>query len=292
MGQAATETREIEEHLETIRNLPDRAWKPVAEALFDMFLGFEESVLGKFSPENREGETARLMALAEKFRSMTDEEFGMERPGLALEVIRPLRDHQENANKLVHFFLESSGGLRKAGKYLLNPRIVPILEAKRKHECETKPADLDKIDSAESCRSCGRKAAKKRVVERPGAEPQFAQVAEWLGLSEDQASAARAAIARGQADLLVTLAAEREDGRNVLQEFLTLLLSKREADAFALLGLDAPGTGMTYAQRIGGIQSDVMAALEMALAKEQMEKFRSGGFDVFKIKVGSLRWSK
>jgi hypothetical protein len=99
-------------------------------------------------------------------------------------------------------------------------------------------------------------------------------------------------IAQGQADLLVMLAVEREDGRNILKDFLKLLLSKQEADAFALLGLDAPGTGMTYAQRIGQIQSDVMAGLEKSMTKEQMEKFRSGGFDLFKIKVGSLRWSK
>jgi len=292
VGQAQGEHRDLEDHLETFRNLPEKAWKPVAEALFEMYLSFEEKLLGSFEPEKRKAEMARLAKLVEKARAMNDQDFASEKGSLALEVIQPITEHQDKAQELTTYFLKASGGLSKPGKYLLNPRIVPLLEAKLRHECETRPVDLDAIAGADSCKSCGSPAPARQRVESLGAEPRIEEVTDWLELSGEAARKTREAVAGAQYDLLTMLSADREDGRNILSEFLRKLMAKQEAEAFVLLGLKAPGTEKTYFERLAEIKEAAESRIEEAAGAAKFEKYRAAGVDLFKIKVGSLRCGK
>jgi hypothetical protein len=293
-GQAGGEHRDIEDHMETLRNLPDKAWKPVAGALFEMYLSFEEKVLGAFEPEKRKTEMERLTKLVEKARAMSDPDFASEKGTLAIEVIRPITEHQEKGQELTSFYLKASGGLSKPGKYLLNPRLVPLLEAKLEHNCESerKPVDLNTVDGADSCASCGRPAAPRPRVERLGPEPRIEEVTDWLDLSGDAARKVREAVAEAQYDLLTTLSADREDGRNILSEFLRKLLAKEESAGIALLSLKAPGTDKTYFERLAEIKTAAEARMEEAAGAEKFQKYRGADVDPFKIKVGSLRCRK
>ncbi|MBI3098741.1 MAG: hypothetical protein HYY93_10955 [Planctomycetes bacterium] len=292
VGQAQSPTQDMEDHLATIRNLPDRAWKPVAEALFEMFLGFEEKILGAFPRDERRTELERLLTLATEVRALDEEEFELRKGDFALDVIRPIREFQDKAQEFTSIHLRMEGGLSKPGKFLLNPRVVPLLEERLKQAVASASVDLDGIDPAESCDDCGRgsDAVSTRPVPKPGPEPKFAHFAEWLGLDTEQSETAREAIGRGQADLMVTLAAEREDGRNILKEFLQKLLAGREGPALAVLGETMPNSEQTYFERVVEIKSGVESILEECLDEEQFEKYRSSGIDLFKIKVGSLRW--
>ncbi len=292
VGQAQGEHRDLEDHLETLRNLPDKAWKPVAEALFEMYLSFEEKILGNFEPEKRKAETARLTRLVEKARAMSDQDFASEKGSLALEVIQPIVEHQDKAQELTAYYLKASGGLSKAGKYLLNPRIAPLLEAKLAHECETKPVDLDKIAGAEPCTSCGRTAAPRRRVERLGPEPRIEEFTDWLEVAGEAAGQVREALAEAQSDLLTMLSADREDGRNILSEFLRKLLAKEESEAITLLSLKAPGAEKTYFERLAEIKAAAEGKIEEAAGAEKLQKCRGADVDLFKIKVGSLRCRK
>lgn len=291
VGQAQSETHEMEEHLETVRNLPDKAWKPVAEALFEMFLGFEEKLLGEFPRDQRKVEMQRLLRLAEKVRALDDEEFELQKGDLALEVIQPLHEFQDKAQEFTDIHLRMEGGLSKPGKFLLNPRVVSLLEEKQKHRETAVAVDLDEITPAEKCTVCGQEDhLGHRAVEKPGPEPKFALFAEWLGLDDGQAKTAREALAHGQAELLTTLASERDDGRNILKEFLQKLLTGNEAQAFSVLGETMPDSEVTYFDRVVEIKSDMESKLADSLDEDQFEQYRSSGIDPFKIKVGSLKW--
>lgn len=282
VGQASTETADIEDQLESLRSMPDRAWKPVGEALFTIWIGFMESVLGPLG----EKELPRLLRIAERAREMTDDEFALEKESLARQVIRPVLEHQDKTNELTQHFYKITGGLGKTGKILLNPRIVPILEARLKHVCE-KPERPDV--EAESCKKCG--GGGKLVIENIGPEPKYAVFAAWLEISDDKTEELRRAIARGQRDLLITLSGEREDGRNILREFLQCLLHQKEKEAFELFTVQAPN-GKTYWKCLEEIAGRMDAELRVALTEAQYTKMKSASVDLFKVKVGSLRWTE
>lgn len=292
VGQAESPTRDVEEHLETLRNLPDEAWEPVAGVLFDVFLSFEETLLGKFEPEARRAEIERLFALARNMRALSDEDFEFEKGRLAADVIQPIRNFQAKSQELVRFFLQVSGGLTKVGKYLLDPRVATLLDEMRAARPESGGPGIEDVEPVPP-RTCGGNARPAGLtIETLGPEPRFAELAQWLALDEEEVAQARPAIARAQAELLTLLAAKRDDGRNILAEFLRSLFCGKEADAFALLSLKAPGGRATYMERIGEIKSRAESKLEASLDTETFEKYRSSGVDLFKIKVGSLRWKE
>ncbi|MBI2919629.1 MAG: hypothetical protein HYY18_00940 [Planctomycetes bacterium] len=293
VGQSASETRDLEDALYTIRAIPEKSWKPVATAIFEMFLSFEEHILGAFEPAKRASEIERLLLVGERARGLTDEEFEVEKGKLAVEVIQPIHDFQYRAQELQADFMRAAGGLSKTGKYLLNPRIVPILEERLALKVDGGRTDLDGIDPAESCESCGEgeKTAKKPTLENLGPEPRFELFAAWLGLNGEQSGVAREAIGTGMVELLSTLAAPREDGRNILREFLLSLIGGKENEAMVLMGGTFPGEDLTYWQKIVGIKTRVDAKLEACLDEEQFAKYRSANIDIFKIKgtVGSRK---
>lgn len=286
VGQAASETRDIEDHLYTIRALPGNRWQPAASALFDLFLTFEETLLGKFPDDRRAAEIERLMDLAARIRALPEDEFEMEKGKLATEVIKPIHDFQERTEELQQDFMRASGGLNKAGKFLLNPRIIPILEARLKVAADSGRTDLDTIDPADSCKDCGGddKEAKRPTLEALGSEPRFEQVAAWLGLNGEQSDKARAAIGGAQVELLCTLSAPREDGRNILREFLGFLMHQKEKDAMALLGSAAPGGDKSYWQRIIEIKAAADQRLRNCLTGEQFDQYSGANLDIFKVK--------
>ncbi len=292
VGQSRGEHRDIEDQLEMLRHLPEKAWKPVAEAFFELYFSFQENFLGPFEAGKRKSEMERLLRLAQRIRSMSDEDFELGKSELALEAIRPIREHHDRAQELSAYFTRASGGLTKAGKYLLNPRIAPLLEEKIRHVCETPKADLDRIPAAGSCGSCGRPAAARPRREPPGPEPHLGEIAEWLDLSCEEADKVREAVSRAQVELLTLLSSERDDGRNVLSEFLKKLLAKQENEAFALLWLKVPGSEQTYFERLARIKEDAESILERAMGAGKFDKYREAGVDLFKIKTGGLRCAK
>jgi hypothetical protein len=236
----------------------------------------------------------RLVKLVEKARALTDEDFASGKAALALEVIQPIVQHQEQGQELTATFIKAAGGLSKPGKYLLNPRIVPLLEAKLAHDCEKekKTVDLDTVAGADSCVSCGRQPVPRARAERLGAEPRLEEFMDWLDISGDAARQVREAVAEAHYDLLTTLSAGREDGRNILAEFLRKLLSKEETGAIALLGLKAPGTEKTYFERLAEIKTTAEDRIEKAAGAEKFRKYRDADVDLFKIKVGGLKCRK
>ena len=267
-GRPASETRDIEDHLYTISALPEDRWKPAASALFDLFMTFEETLLGKFSEEKRATEMDRLMALAVKFRAMPDDEFESQTEKIANEVVKPVREFQKKTQEVQNDFMRASGGLTRTGKYLLNPRIVPILEARLK-----RPPD-DGADEAPG----------RPTLESLGSEPRFEQVAAWLGLDAEQSVKARDAIGGAQIELICMLSAPRDDGRNILREFLGLLMHQQENEAMTLLGGLAPGEEKSYLQRIVEIKADADEKLRNCLSGEQFAQYLDANLDLFKMK--------
>lgn len=285
-GQAASETRDIEDHLYTIRALPGNRWKPAAAALFDLFLAFEESLLGRFPDDRRAAEIDRLMELAARVRALPEDEFEMEKSKLAAEVIRPIHDFQERAQELQGDFMRASGGLNKAGKFLLNPRIVPILEERLRQQTASGKTDLDRIDPAESCGECagdGKPSARPTLASL-GAEPRFEQVAAWLALEGAQVEKVRDAIGSAQIELICTLSEPRDDGRRILSEFLGLLVQQKEQEAMALLGLTAPDGDKSYWQRIIEIKAAADAKMRDCLTGAQYDEYMAANLDLFKVK--------
>ncbi len=288
VGQVESETADIEEHLETLRTAPGRAFPAVARGFAELLTSFEEVHLGKWAPAEREAEIARLGTLFERARKLPDVEFETGKAALALEAIRPLHAHQEKAQELTEFFLKASGGLAKLGKFLLNPRVAALLEERRGREPgRSAPADLGRIEPAESCAGCGRPEPPRAAAAapRPGDEPRFSEVAAWLGLDEAQSARARAAFRQGQRDLLATLGEPREDGRNMVAEVFRALLAGDHAKLLATLGERVPGADETYGARIEGLKLALEDDLRASLAPAQFRRWRSAGLDPFKVKA-------
>ena len=109
----------------------------------------------------KEKEKERILAVVKEARAMSDVDFELNKTSL-VEKIKPQDERKELATKLQKINETRRTELSKAGKYLLNERVVPLLEKRlsdMKKFAKATPADLDKIEAADICKrdACGLK---------------------------------------------------------------------------------------------------------------------------------------
>ncbi len=286
VGEAGSETADLEDHLETVRTASERAYPAVAGGFAELLVSMMELHLGKFDPEPRAGELARMQAVFDRVRRFDDVTFHLEKSACANDLLRPIHERQGKAREITEFFVRAGGGLTKVGKYLLNPRIIPLLEKKARREPGPAPVDLDAIDPAESCHSCGKGESRVRGdVAQPGPEPRFSEVAAWLGLDDTQAGAARAAFVRAQRDLIGLLAEPRADGRNLVLEVFRSMLCGDHEKLVGILGERAPDGEDSYLERIADLKDLLDLELLDVLSRDQHRRWRRANIDPFKVKA-------
>lgn len=152
-GQAQNNEMAVE-LLRHLRRVPDEVFEERKSEIAQRHLEMIQKRLGKLTDEEKERESQRFLKVIEKVRAMTDKEFELNGPGLANEFMneskkdlsrdKDLREEIEQIERIRH------GGPSRLGRYLLNPKIIPILEKRleiMKNPRKIAPADLDKINT-------------------------------------------------------------------------------------------------------------------------------------------------
>jgi poly(3-hydroxyalkanoate) synthetase len=107
---------------------------------------------GKLNDDEKKKESERLMKVLDKARAMSDKDFELNGPDLAKEFIteskKTLEKDKELQKEAEKIRQERHGGPSRLGRFLINPKIVPILEKRlelMKNAKQLPPADLDNI---------------------------------------------------------------------------------------------------------------------------------------------------
>lgn len=150
-GQAANSEQGLD-MLRRIRKMPQDVYEDRKPEIVERHLENIQKHVGKLNDEEKKHEAERLSTVMDKARKMSDKDFELNGPDLAREffndskkTLEKDKELQKEAEKIRH---ERHGGPTRLGKFLLNPRIVPILEKRlelMKNAKQLPPADLDKI---------------------------------------------------------------------------------------------------------------------------------------------------
>ena len=126
-GQAGSNEGIIKK-LRKIRKIPEKVWEKRKGKIFEKPVEKFSQKKYKMSDEEKQAEIQRLIDIAEKVRALSDVQFEVEKENLAEEV-KP----EDKLAKLRKTIVERRPGNRgpkpsKAAKFLLDERIIPILE--------------------------------------------------------------------------------------------------------------------------------------------------------------------
>lgn len=285
VGQAGGEQAEIEMHIEHLRNLPERPYCVLIDALLEKMVD-EWNHIFHFSPEERREELARLRGIADEARSLADAEFAIKKAGLARRVMQRFDEFHEQANDITDFFARM-GALSKAGKWLLNPRIIPILEERMK---AAPPGLSPTVACGGSCSACedpascasGSQSDLEAGFCRCG-KPTFGWFCTRFDISPEHREAVREIIGKGQVRLLDLLCEKTDEG-----EVPLVLLFTRPGCLEEILACSVPGKGTTYWIEAASIMGQVHLGLRSRMSREAFREMKSTDFDLFELHVGNL----
>ncbi|MDI6732828.1 MAG: hypothetical protein QME51_01510 [Planctomycetota bacterium] len=150
-GQAENSERGLD-LLRNVRKMPQELFDKEKNEIVQRHLEMIGKHVGNLTAEEKEQESKRLLKVLEKARSMSDKEFELNGPDLAKQFVseskKSIGRDKELREELERIHQTRRGGPSRIGRYLFNPRIVPILERRLEIMKNTKqlpPADLDKI---------------------------------------------------------------------------------------------------------------------------------------------------
>lgn len=145
VGQASSNEGAIN-ILRKLRDVPQKVYDAKKnDILQKQFARFEEKH-GKLTDEEKIKEQERLFGLVENVRTMSDEEFEINKEELANEFkVKDLREElSERLKTLTEQREKDKPKLNKTGRFFLNPKMLGILEAKLEGLKNFKPASMEK----------------------------------------------------------------------------------------------------------------------------------------------------
>ncbi len=122
VGQAAGDTRNEEKLLTRVRQMDDDVYQRRNPFLIGRLIERIERRVGLFSDEERVEEEGRLSDIFKRARELSDVDFEARKGDLA----RELKEPHEKALQSRH--RKRRGDLDKLAKFLLDPKLIPILE--------------------------------------------------------------------------------------------------------------------------------------------------------------------
>ena len=150
-GQAANSEQGLD-MLRRIRKMPQDVYTEKKQEIIERHLENIQKHAGKLNDAEKKQESERLMKVLDKARAMSDKDFELNGPDLAKEFITESKktlekdkELQKEAEKIRH---ERHGGPTRIGRFLINPKIAPILEKRlelMKNAKQLPPADLENI---------------------------------------------------------------------------------------------------------------------------------------------------
>ncbi len=152
-GQAANSGQGLD-ILRRVRKMPQDVYTEKSPEIVERHLENIQKHVGKLNDEEKKKESERFLNVLNKSRKMSDKEFELNGPDLAKEFIsdskKTLEKDKELRKELEKIHQERRGGPSRIGKFLINHKIVPILEKRlelMKNAKQLPPADLDNIKS-------------------------------------------------------------------------------------------------------------------------------------------------
>jgi hypothetical protein len=122
IGQASGDTRMGERFLTRVRQMDERAYQGRKSLIIGRHIERVERHVGLLSDDERAEEERRVADIFEKARELSDVDFEAQKGDLA----RELKEPHEKAMQSRH--RRHKGDLDKVGRFLLDPKLIPILE--------------------------------------------------------------------------------------------------------------------------------------------------------------------
>jgi len=122
VGQAAGDTRKGEKLLTRIRQMDENVYRRRKPVLIDRHIERAERRVGLFSDEERVEEERRVADILKRARELSDLDFEARKGDLARELIEPYEKALQSRHR------KRRGDLDKLAKFLLDPKLIPILE--------------------------------------------------------------------------------------------------------------------------------------------------------------------
>lgn len=118
VGQASGDTSGVEAVLERLRNAPSERYSRIREEALDRHIDKLEREIGVMTNEEKEAERIRVKGIIEKARKMSKVDFELNKSEMARE-IGPMKTSSQKLRKYE---------LSKVGRFMLNARLIPVLE--------------------------------------------------------------------------------------------------------------------------------------------------------------------
>jgi hypothetical protein len=122
IGQASGDTRMGERLLTRVRQMDESLYQGRKPRLIERYIERVERHVGIFSDEERAEEESRVADIFTRARELSDLDFDVQKGDLAQE----LKEPHEKALQSRH--RKRRGDLDKFGRFLLDPKLIPILE--------------------------------------------------------------------------------------------------------------------------------------------------------------------
>ena len=122
IGQAAGDTRMGEKLLTRIRQMDENVYRRRKALLIERHIERFERRVGLFSDEERVEEEGRVADILKRARDLSDLDFEAQKGDLARELIEPYEKALQSRHR------KRRGDLDKLAKFLLDPKLIPILE--------------------------------------------------------------------------------------------------------------------------------------------------------------------
>jgi len=157
IGQA-NDASVFEKMMSNWREMPKPQFERFKESIAERHVAQADLHLGKMTAEERSKEKARLIALMDKTRSLSDVDFAFQKGELAKQ-LKP-KDEAKDQSKKLDKARQSGYGYSKLGHFFLGHDMLPLLEerlALLKNAPEMKPTDLSTVKGVEACKDgvCG-----------------------------------------------------------------------------------------------------------------------------------------
>ncbi len=122
VGQASGDTRMGERFLTRVRQMDERTYQKRKRFIVERHIERVERHVGVLSDEERAEEERRVADIFKRARELSDVDFEAQKGDLA----RELKEPHEKAVQSRH--RRRKGDLDKVGRFLLDPKLIPILE--------------------------------------------------------------------------------------------------------------------------------------------------------------------
>jgi hypothetical protein len=122
IGQASGDTRMGEKFLARVRQMDEKAYQERKSFIIGRHIERVERHVGVLSDEERAEEERRVADILGKARELSDVDFEAQKGDLARELKGPHEEKMQSRHR------RHKGALDKVGRFLLDPKLIPILE--------------------------------------------------------------------------------------------------------------------------------------------------------------------